>query len=402
MFDPNKKVFDTYAQKVLYRKGVMLTPKETALKHIEKDYYECFNDYYDFVYNMYETLYERPEILTIDSKMLDDNLHNLNLQNAFTVAKEKKQTERLEILKVYNSKLSLPNYIITFLISHIDFNKESYFLSKADYKKFYSYIRSFTLIDRVKFVEIFEQLKIKFNVSKENTVLSSSTYPGLFKALKIIREKTEKDSNSKKLHYVYRASILDFSFFNPCYDKYDISDYFYCMSDEEKCFIKNLVYYLGELGLNTYKNNSIGIVLECMYNNKTLFTFRYDVDNPEVFIGCIKVFRQDALACDKLYKTDYLLKLEEITNARKDSVELIKFFKKNRNACRCCGIPPCCGNVHPKDRGYCAHVFGEIRKICCGYYRIRIRKFNDNNLKYAKEFIDIIMETEKSLKTKNK
>ena len=395
MFDPNKKDFPSYTRRNLYRRGVSYMPAAVSLKNVPEESRPAFLDFCNFKNDLLLKIYENPEKYNIDVRKIEDNLHGLTIDNARTVARTKKQEERLKNLEEFNKTLVINDFLN--FVNKLDFDGNIYYLTAACYNVWISAVCKRLQLKKPAVTALLEESGFCFDFSnRDRVVLSNVLYPRLFEAAYLIKVKNNVDpQKAKKLRYGDFASRLDFTYFNDNY-VFDINDYFYCMSDEEKRFVTRLNNYLEarNFKIGTCHNLS-GIAIGCSYKGRNLFRYRYSADKPEVSVGSIKVHVCNAPTEAELVKTPYLLKFEELTRERPDADKIIDFFKKNRNACRKCGGPSCCGNVHPKNRGYGAHVFGDRLPICAGIYRVTVRNFTDETAEMCEKIMDIIFETEK-------
>ena len=389
-FDPNRTHFPSYAHRYIYRCGVLFMPTQISLRYIAEPDKAALMEFCRFRMETQEKMFENPEAFGIDTLKLEETLNGLTLFNAMTVARTKNQTERMEALRIFQHKLQSIESLTRRLFS-LQFDGENAFLTTKENTAFLQKWKNNNHLNSAEINNILQVTGFELIPESNRVVWKNRLYPQLFLAIQIFIRAMQQKQLPKQCR-VYEQ-IIRFGNFQIIHlnQPFSLQDYSYCMSDNEKAFIQQVGEFLEKRHLRlTFDDCSTTYRLSCHIKNITFCQFVYTIDNSEFYIGHLHVFMNPKLTPGEIRKTPELLDFESRVRAHHQADQLIPFIQRNRNACRKCGIPSCCGNVHPKNRGYAAEIFGKICKICCGIYRIRIQKFTPQYTKPAMECLEIL------------
>ena len=199
-FDRDQNIFPSYVHRCIWTNGLLLVPPDIFMENIEPEQMEIFLDLYRYKSDMFSDMYQNPSHYLIDVCGIQEAMTGRDWYQAHLSAQWNKRKNQLNKLGEIE-QTDLPHVICLQLLVYLKNGGDGYYLSRADYDKFFvgqSLRKCKYKIKEVEFLEILAGCGLSVVAKDDLVYFTNNKYPLMFAAIEKWQKLLEPHTKGKE------------------------------------------------------------------------------------------------------------------------------------------------------------------------------------------------------------
>ena len=378
-FDRNQADFPSFAHRQIWSNGLLLVPPEISLENMEAARKEIYLELYRYKSDMFDDMYRNPEQYAIDTESIEQMMNGKAWHKARLSAQWNKYKDKLNKLDEVE-RVTLPRVICRQLLDYLVCDDSGFFMSKADYDKFFvtqSLKKCSYKINESELLSMLSRCGLSVAHENDRVYFSNDKYPLMFAAIAEWQKLLEPYRKGKE-KYKYDSAFLhlDYRFFSPEH-KLTFENSTWYMNDEVIAYLSDINNILARNGKGFSKlDNTLRISIGSRLKNHGFMEFEHCRSRTYPTFH-VKLFHSDS----EEYRA-FEERISKLPNADEIKAYCIKWTRR-------CNRCPCQPVDSASKIGRKRVIFGRQMRLCGPYLNLAMTDFSENSLAIMKTILDI-------------
>ena len=391
--DFTRSQFTSPVHEAIWNAERLVFPLEKSLSKIENETTKAAcTDLYNCVLDGYEDISANPDVYGINLIDVELLLQGKQWGKAMILADLKEDKDKLKQFNKIGSHIGFTRSFLERLKNdnYITLYDKSAAISIDGYKKFFKqHYRSVYGFNEEKFLELIKRLSFEITLIGDRYELVNTKYPGIFKALRMMRDVARKEKSSYKNPIIKGYDFLDFRILSDNYEC-SLEDALYSLDEENKKEIIRLDEFLTSLGTRRKcRLNSV----EWIYKSKRIVIYdgtkrhldaSYGGNAKDLIVVHFQETWRHGWGAPE-YNPEHREMFEQIVNSLPNAYDIKRFCLVNLIKCSMCG----CRQHGAPPYGHPKYLFGKTLYTCGGSARFGATHLQNGNFDIIVDLIKI-------------